>query len=204
MDTYGQGPQQCARYQKSIVPVGGHKEDGDWFMGTGLWLDASKPVILAPDHGGVNHDEWMVTTDPRVPCRVVSNAPEHSILLEPVSEVEIGSPITPGECQMGVSLGAPVFTLGFSGWTGVGVGQIRHGVVSTADENLSLYCVDAFTVQCNSGGPVWLAKSGRLIGTVQRGYTTSVRRDQKDDLEVQQSLTGFAPCEDFIPEMKNI
>jgi len=110
--------------------------------------------------------------------------------------VPVGKSIQPRECNPDIQIGAPVFTMGFSGWGGQGMCQMRHAIVSTRDEERGLICVDTLTTQCNSGGPVWLAETGELIGTIQRGYTTTVRRKGKE-VDTTQSLTGVASYKDF-------
>jgi len=126
---------------------------------------------------------------------VLSKAPEYSVILDaPSSVLRDAEPVSEDDCGDLPELATEIYTLGLCGGAGHGPFQIRKGIVSTAEEGL--ICVSAFTFHTNSGGLVWEAASGKLVGTIQIAYTNKVKRDG-EYLETTEDLTGAAPVADW-------
>jgi len=206
MDHLSQAQERCRRYQKAIIPVQGKTNpsgahpSGASFWATGLLAEnGADPVIVAPDHDCTDHDHrrWGAGSE-SASCRLLSNAPKHSVILDvprSVRLLEDVEPISEDECKPPPEQAAEVFMLGFSGPRGEGSTQVRQAIVSTTNDDF--ICLDSFTVQGTSGGPVWEAASGRLIGTIEMLYKTTVVWDDETVFETPQGLTGAAPVEDW-------
>jgi hypothetical protein len=198
MDHLSQGQEQCRRYQKAIVQVGGYHTSGERFEATGLLAESgAEPVIVAPDHGNTDHREWYAGSA-SAGCRLLSNAPKHSVILDvprTVRLLEDIEPISEDECKERPDPGVEVFMIGFPGSRGKGFTQVRQGIVSTIKDDF--FCVDFFVVQGTSGSPVWEAASGKLIGTIEMLYRTTVMWDDGVVFQTPENLTGTAPAVDW-------
>jgi hypothetical protein len=191
MARLSQGPRQCVRYQRALIPVTGHKLSGEPLIATGVLAESGRgPVIVAPDHGDADHERWKAGFE-RASCKLLSTAPKHSVILDaPSSVLRDADPVSEDECGEPPELATDAYTLGFCSWIGhrfcswlgQGPAQIRKDIVPTTDERL--ICVNTLTTGGNSGGAVWEAESGRLIGTIQMSHTN-------------EDLTAAAPVADW-------
>jgi len=198
MDQLSQGTEQCRRYQEALIPVYGKNLSGELFIGTGLLAEGGRrPVIIAPEHGNTDPEQWeIVSSSERKSCEVLSTAPDYSTILDaPQIDLTDSEPISQDECGDIPELATEIYTLGFCGGSGHGLFQVRKGIVSTGGKGL--ICVSTFTVQANSGGPIWEAASGKLVGTIQTGYMATMITDDGEELNTNEDLTGAAPVADW-------
>jgi len=198
MDRLSQGPEQCRRYQKAIIPLKTRKgSSGEDLHATGLLVESgSRPVIIAPHHGGTDPELWKAKPESK-PCSLLSTAPKHSVILNAPRSLLLErdiEPVSEDECADPPPMGTEVFVLGISGPVGEGFTQIRRGIVSTTKDDF--FCADTFVVQGTSGGAVWKAESGKLCGTVERYYMTILFYGG-EEFETTQNLTGAAPVADW-------